>query len=235
MARPDIPAIPVPVSAARRSITRRIWRVALASSEFRVGARRSSSVLVLAALLFPELTGLGPTKMSVKDAFHAAALHGRQMELGAPLGTDQLGRDLLMRCLIGLRYALLHRPLHRDRHVRSSAARSASLAGYRGGWVDMILMRLTDAQLSIPLIILAITILGVSRPTIPAIILVLGLVGLAGLCPGHAQRRHDRAQAGICARRQDPRRVGFAHHGCACSRRTSCRRSPSWRCSTSRA
>ncbi|AZB66878.1 ABC transporter permease subunit [Cereibacter sphaeroides] len=38
-------------------------------------------------------------------------------------------------------------------------------------------MRLTDAQLSIPMIILAITILGVSRPTIPSIILVLGLAG----------------------------------------------------------
>ena len=36
-------------------------------------------------------------------------------------------------------------------------------------------MRITDAQLSIPMIILAIAVLGVSRPTIPAIILVLGL------------------------------------------------------------
>jgi peptide/nickel transport system permease protein len=38
-------------------------------------------------------------------------------------------------------------------------------------------MRITDAQLSIPMIILAIAILGVARPTIPAIILVLGLSG----------------------------------------------------------
>src|SRR5690606_20205340 len=44
-------------------------------------------------------------------------------------------------------------------------------------WVDAVIMRLTDAQLSIPMIILAITILGVSRPTVPAIILVLGLSG----------------------------------------------------------
>lgn len=39
----------------------------------------------------------------------------------------------------------------------------------------MSAMRITDAQLSIPFIILAITILGISRPTVPAIILVLGL------------------------------------------------------------
>jgi peptide/nickel transport system permease protein len=50
-------------------------------------------------------------------------------------------------------------------------------AGYFGGKVDTVLMRLTDAQLSIPMIILAITILGVSRPTIPSIIIVLGLAG----------------------------------------------------------
>ena len=50
-------------------------------------------------------------------------------------------------------------------------------AGYFGGRTDTVLMRLTDAQLSIPMIILAITILGVSRPTIPTIILVLGLAG----------------------------------------------------------
>jgi peptide/nickel transport system permease protein len=44
-----------------------------------------------------------------------------------------------------------------------------------GGWVDTILMRLTDAQLSIPLIILAIIILTVSRPTPLTVILVLAL------------------------------------------------------------
>jgi peptide/nickel transport system permease protein len=50
-------------------------------------------------------------------------------------------------------------------------------AGYFGRSIDTVLMRLTDAQLSIPMIILAITILGVSRPTIPSIIIVLGLSG----------------------------------------------------------
>jgi peptide/nickel transport system permease protein len=50
-------------------------------------------------------------------------------------------------------------------------------AGFFGGWLDIILMRLTDAQLSIPLIILAITILTVSRPTPAGVILVLSLSG----------------------------------------------------------
>lgn len=46
-------------------------------------------------------------------------------------------------------------------------------AGYRGGWVDVILMRLTDVQMSIPVVILAITILGMSRPSPASVIAVL--------------------------------------------------------------
>jgi len=51
------------------------------------------------------------------------------------------------------------------------------ISGYFGGWLGLLLMRITDAQMSIPAIILAITILGVSRPTPLAIILVLILAG----------------------------------------------------------
>ena len=50
-------------------------------------------------------------------------------------------------------------------------------AGFKGKWWDTIIMRITDAQLSIPMIILAITILGVSRPSVRAIIIVLALSG----------------------------------------------------------
>ena len=47
------------------------------------------------------------------------------------------------------------------------------ISGYMGKWVDVVLMRLTDTQLSIPVIILAITILSVSRPTPFSVIAVL--------------------------------------------------------------
>ncbi len=51
------------------------------------------------------------------------------------------------------------------------------VSGFKGGLVDTAIMRLTDAQLSIPMIILAIAILGVSRPSVGSIVLVLGLSG----------------------------------------------------------
>jgi peptide/nickel transport system permease protein len=50
-------------------------------------------------------------------------------------------------------------------------------SGYYGGWTDAILMRLADAQLAIPLIVLAITFLTIPRPTPEAIVLVLALAG----------------------------------------------------------
>jgi peptide/nickel transport system permease protein len=91
-----------------------------------------------------------------------------------PLGTDQIGRDMLVRTLVGLRYSLLI-GIASVAVMLFIGCSLGVVAGYFGGRIDTVIMRLTDAQLSIPMIILAIAVLGVSRPTIPAIILVLGL------------------------------------------------------------
>ncbi|MDX1784722.1 MAG: ABC transporter permease, partial [Roseovarius sp.] len=93
-----------------------------------------------------------------------------------PLGTDQLGRDLLLRCLVGLRYSVLI-GVATVALMFCVGCGLGLYSGFKGGLIDTVIMRITDAQLSIPMIILAITILGVSRPTVPAIILVLGLSG----------------------------------------------------------
>lgn len=81
-------------------------------------------------------------------------------------GLSAGGHDL-MRCLVGLRYSLLIGSLS-VAVMLIVGSTVGTVAGYFGG-------RLTDAQLSIPIIILSISVLGVLRPTIPAIILVLGL------------------------------------------------------------
>ena len=93
-----------------------------------------------------------------------------------PLGTDQLGRDMLMRCLIGLRYSLLV-GIVTVVLIFIIGCGLGLFAGFKGKWWDTIIMRITDAQLSIPMIILAITILGVSRPSVESIIVVLALSG----------------------------------------------------------
>jgi peptide/nickel transport system permease protein len=92
------------------------------------------------------------------------------------LGTDQLGRDLFVRTLIGLQNALTI-SLCSVVIMFSVGSAVGMTSGYYGGWTDAILMRLTDAQLAIPLIVLAITFLTVRRPTPEAIVLVLALAG----------------------------------------------------------
>ena len=167
---PDLAA-----AATERSVSSRIWRQAFASVEFRIGLI-VLTVLVAAALLYPSISGIDPTKMNIKAKLTPPMFLGEDWSFAHPLGTDQLGRDMLVRSLVGLRYSLLI-GLSTTVLMVLVGAMVGLFAGYFGGRVDTVLMRLTDAQLSIPMIILAITILGVSRPTIPSIIMVLGLAG----------------------------------------------------------
>lgn len=161
--------------AAAQTVSSRIWCEAFASIEFRIGLT-VFILLVLAAAFYPELSGLDPTKLSVREKLIPPLFLGETWTWKHPLGTDQLGRDMLSRSLTGLRYSLLI-GVATTILMLIVGALIGLFAGYYGGRVDMVLMRLTDAQLAIPMIILAITILGVSRPTIPSIILVLGLAG----------------------------------------------------------
>lgn len=172
-------AIDIPQDAARpateRSVASRIWRQAFASVEFKIGLV-VLVLLIAAALLYPQFSGIDPTKMNVRAKLTPPLFMGEGWSWTHPLGTDQLGRDMLVRALVGLRYSLLI-GVSTTVLMLLVGAMVGLFAGYFGGQIDTVLMRLTDAQLSIPMIILAITILGVSRPTIPSIILVLGLAG----------------------------------------------------------
>jgi len=92
----------------------------------------------------------------------------------AILGTDQVGRDLLAQVLQGARVSLL---------VGMSTVLLAGtvglvigvLAGYYGGWIDTVAMRIADIQLAFPSILLAILIAGVLGPSITNVILTLSL------------------------------------------------------------
>ena len=132
--------------------------------------------LLLASAIYPEVSSISATKMIVHDKFIAPAFMGPNWTWTHPLGTDQLGRDMLMRCLIGLRYSLMI-GVGTVTLIFLFGCGLGLFAGFKGKWWDMIIMRVTDAQLSIPMIILAITILGVSRPNVPNIIIVLALSG----------------------------------------------------------
>ncbi|KAA0920511.1 ABC transporter permease [Aquicoccus porphyridii] len=90
------------------------------------------------------------------------------------LGSDELGRDLLSRVIYGARVSLSVAFLS----VILSGCVGITLgmlAGYRGGWVEVVVMRFVDIFLSIPAILLAIIMVAVLGPGFVNVVLVLAL------------------------------------------------------------
>ncbi|MDQ0391271.1 ABC transporter permease [Labrys monachus] len=91
-------------------------------------------------------------------------------DIGHVLGTDRLGRDLLAELAWGARTTLL---------VALSSALAAlvagtavgTVAGFLGGWTDDVLMRVSDAFQTVPAFLLALALVSVAGPTLPAIVL----------------------------------------------------------------
>jgi peptide/nickel transport system permease protein len=158
-----------------QSINRRILAAAWSTTSFKIGFFVFLALFVL-SLVYPEISSISATKMSIKDRFIPPPFLGDNWTWIHPLGTDQLGRDMLMRCLIGLRYSLMI-GVFTVILIFILGCGLGLFAGFKGKWWDTIIMRITDAQLSVPMIILAITILGVSRPSVESIIVVLALSG----------------------------------------------------------
>ena len=156
--------------------TQREWRVFVR----RLGRRRTAlfGAVVVAIVL---LTALGaswvaPFDPIEQDIGERLKPPGWRDEGGRThlLGTDHLGRDILARIVHGARPALL---------VGAAAVAISGvlgmmaglLAGYFGGRVDDVLMRLADIQLAFPFILLAIAVIGVLGPSLTTIICVIGV------------------------------------------------------------
>ncbi len=129
--------------------------------------------VVVAAVFAPLLSPFDPLEQDIGQRLAppgwrdgAGLLH--------PLGTDQLGRDILARVIHGSRVALL---------VGFAAVAISGLgglaiglvSGYAGGRVDDLFMRLADIQLAFPFILLAIAVIGVLGPSLSNIIIVIGV------------------------------------------------------------
>jgi peptide/nickel transport system permease protein len=146
-------------------------------------------VLYLAALFAPVLAPFDPTAQGdlVRSSYLAPG--------GAHwLGTDQFGRDILSRILYGARISLLIAFVAVAISVTIGTLLGA-VAGYVGGKVDSLIMRFTDLVLAFPRLILLILIIALTRPSIPLIIVVLGLTqwpGTARLVRGEVLSLRER-------------------------------------------
>jgi peptide/nickel transport system permease protein len=93
----------------------------------------------------------------------------------ALLGTDYQSRDVLSRLIFGARVSLIVGVM--GTIVAGSIGTTLGmLAGYLGGWVDQLIMRVTDAWLALPAIVFAIFLATMVGPSMWNIIVILGLV-----------------------------------------------------------
>ncbi len=131
------------------------------------------AAIVAASLLAPWLVPFDPHAVPSGLAAAALAPPGPPN----PLGTDALGRDLLSRVLYGGRVSLLVGVGVEGLVVLIGTA-IGLLGGYYGGWLDGVLMRITDVVMAFPSLVLAIGLIAVfEEPGLDKVFLVLVLLG----------------------------------------------------------
>jgi peptide/nickel transport system permease protein len=143
----------------------RILRGVLATGEGAAGIALLLA-LIAAALLAPALFPGDPLAIVAQPLLPPFA------DAAHPLGTDRLGRDVLAELFHGTRTSLL---------IAIAAAATATvigivvgtLAGFLGGLVDEVLMRITDAFQTVPSFLLALALVSVTGPTVPTIALAI--------------------------------------------------------------
>jgi peptide/nickel transport system permease protein len=166
----DVPTIPVeddaPPMLARRKLPRSFWWLAT-----------PLVLLALISLLAPWLPITPPSQQDLQNRF----VPPFWMDGGTwsrPFGTDQLGRDIFSRIIYGGRLTFL---------IAFSAVLFGSLfgtllgmlAGYQRGWTDAVISRLIEAQLALPVILLAMAVIVSAGRSLTVLVLVLAVIGWA--------------------------------------------------------
>ena len=126
-------------------------------------------VAIFANVLAPHNPEVGSLAARFKPPFWEAGGSTKYL-----LGTDQLGRDVLSRLIFGARVSMV---------VGFTAVIFAGvigtalgiLSGYLGGWVDQVIMRLTDTWLALPALTFAIFLAAIVGPSMWNIVIILGI------------------------------------------------------------
>jgi len=184
---------PVPsISALARGSLARAWDSDLAYSFRHTPVAVTAAALTLlcvgGALLAPWIAPHNPFDLASVDLLDALTppAWSPQGKVAYPLGTDNQGRDMLSAILYGTRISLGVGVAA----VLFSMALGVTLgliAGYLGGRVDAVLMRIADVQLSFPAILVALLIDGVAHVALPrewrsgmAVYVLIFSIGISG-------------------------------------------------------
>lgn len=158
-------------ATAPRGFARRFWSAP--------GARWPA--LILGAVCLAALIGPLVWRASATIQGNLVTMQNRPPSLAHPFGTDQASRDVLARVLVGARVSLSVAALSVFISITIGTLYGL-VAGYAGGSVDAALMRLIDALLSIPRVLLLLAVLALWYPVpIVGLVLLLGLTGWFGV------------------------------------------------------
>ncbi|WFE47884.1 ABC transporter permease [Verrucosispora sp. WMMD1129] len=130
------------------------------------------ATLTLTVLIVPPIVDLDQQSVDLRQALLPPSF-------AHPFGTDEVGRDVLLRCVYGLRVSFIVGLVAAAVSTVIGVAVGA-VAGAFGGWVDRILMRGVDAVASVPHLLLGIFIVAMFQPGLVPVIASIGLTHWLG-------------------------------------------------------
>lgn len=155
-----------------RGEMRQFWRT-FSRNQLAICGSVVVAALVVLAVLAPLLAPWDPSRLDTKRILAPPSKSHW-------LGTDQLGRDVLSRVLYGSRISLAVGFVSVGIAMLIGVV-LGSAAGYHGGMVDTVIMRLVDLMLVFPRFFLLLAVLALLRPSIWTIMTVIGLTGWMGV------------------------------------------------------
>jgi peptide/nickel transport system permease protein len=141
---------------------------------------------VLVAIFAPLLTPYSPTEQDY-------TAQNQPPSWAHPLGTDSLGRDIWSRLIYGARVVLVILPISENFWLPLGTAiwgvllglivgsTLGLMGGYLGGWVDEVVMRILDAMMAFPVILLYMIIIAAVGASATNVVLAIAIVGIPGI------------------------------------------------------
>lgn len=164
----EVTSAPVAVADApyRKPRTTQAWRLIVRNPIGALGGVIVALVIVT-ALLADVVAPFDPTSQLATPLQPPGGAYS--------LGTDDFGRDVLSRVIHGARVSLWVGIISVGIALISGSILGL-LAGYYGGWIDSIIMRLMDVLFGLPAIVLAIAITSVLGPSLNSVLIAIGIV-----------------------------------------------------------
>lgn len=178
----------MPETAARPSWLSRLWERISILFESKVAIVGLLIVLfwIFSAIFAPLLTPYSPTEQDF-------TAQNQGPSRAHPLGTDSLGRDLWSRLIYGARVVLVMLPITESFWLPGgvaiwgvglgliAGATLGLMGGYLGGWIDEVVMRILDAMMAFPVILLYMIIIAAVGASATNVVLAIAIVGTPGI------------------------------------------------------